>query len=234
VKRLCRDGRLARPSGAKLRPLCPGTNLAKFLHLQALSGRIYPGIIPRSGPPGGGEFGSQLRAPARKWNSVIAPAAKRRHGKARHVSAGKRVAKGESRGVCVATPSAGRKWNTRSPEPRSGGIGKPGTSVPGNELKKASPGGGLCRNPERRKKVEHAVARAAKRRNRKARHVSAGKQMWDKVESQRDGTLVATQTPEGRHTGYDFFHALRRVSNVISGGTPIRTGKPRVPSPRFT
>jgi hypothetical protein len=31
-------------------------------------------------------------------------------------------------------------------------------------------------------------------------------------------------------TGY----ALRNVSSVISGGTPIRTGKPNVPSPRFT
>lgn len=28
--------------------------------------------------------------------------------------------------------------------------------------------------------------------------------------------------------------ALRRVSSVISGGTPIRTGKPKVPKPRFT
>ena len=29
-------------------------------------------------------------------------------------------------------------------------------------------------------------------------------------------------------------YALRNVSSVISGGTPIRTGKPNVPSPRFT
>src|SRR5208283_5768237 len=29
-------------------------------------------------------------------------------------------------------------------------------------------------------------------------------------------------------------YARRKVSNVISGGTPIRTGKPRVPRPRFT
>jgi hypothetical protein len=29
-------------------------------------------------------------------------------------------------------------------------------------------------------------------------------------------------------------YAFRNVSNVISGGTPIRTGKPNVPSPRFT
>jgi hypothetical protein len=29
-------------------------------------------------------------------------------------------------------------------------------------------------------------------------------------------------------------YALRRVNKVISGGTPIRTGNPNVPSPRFT
>jgi hypothetical protein len=29
-------------------------------------------------------------------------------------------------------------------------------------------------------------------------------------------------------------HAARRINNVISGGTPIRTGMPNVPSPRFT
>jgi len=32
----CGDGRLARPSGANLRPHCPTTNPAKFLHLQVL------------------------------------------------------------------------------------------------------------------------------------------------------------------------------------------------------
>ncbi|HEX7425374.1 MAG TPA: hypothetical protein VF311_16020, partial [Terriglobales bacterium] len=52
----------------------------------------------------------------------------------------------------------------------------------------------LCHNSERSKKVEHAIAPAAKRRHVKARHVSAGKQKWNKVESRRDGTLVATQT----------------------------------------
>ena len=52
----------------------------------------------------------------------------------------------------------------------------------------------LCRNPEDSKRVEHATTPAAKRRHRKARHVSAGKQMWNKVESRRDGTVVATQT----------------------------------------
>src|SRR5450759_2922555 len=50
----CGDGRPARPSGAKLRPLCPGTNVAKFLHLQALSSRFYWKIIPCSGPPRSG------------------------------------------------------------------------------------------------------------------------------------------------------------------------------------
>src|SRR5216684_499375 len=34
----------------------------------------------------------------------------------------------------------------------------------------------LCRNPEDSKKVEHATTPAAKRRQRKARHVSAGKE----------------------------------------------------------
>jgi len=29
-------------------------------------------------------------------------------------------------------------------------------------------------------------------------------------------------------------YALRSVSSEISGGTPIRTGKPNVPRPRFT
>jgi hypothetical protein len=30
------------------------------------------------------------------------------------------------------------------------------------------------------------------------------------------------------------FYALRNVSSVISGGTPMRTGNPKVPKPRFT
>src|SRR5216684_7281445 len=47
----------------------------------------------------------------------------------------------------------------------------------------------LCRNPEDSKKVKHAIAPAAKRRQRKARHVSAGK------ESEQG------RVPEGRHTG---------------------------------
>src|SRR5450759_3830486 len=132
----CGDGRPARPSGAKLRPVCPRTNVAKFLHLQALSSRIYWKIIPCSGPSTGERVWVTTLSPARKWNSVIAPAAKRRNREARHVSAGKRV---------------------------------------GNR-----------------------------------------------------------RVPEGRHTGYDFFHALRSVNSVISGGTPSRTGKPRVPRPQFT
>jgi hypothetical protein len=37
----CGDGRLARPSGAKLRRLCPAINLSKFLHLQVL---MWPGL----------------------------------------------------------------------------------------------------------------------------------------------------------------------------------------------
>jgi hypothetical protein len=39
---LCGDGRPARPSGAKLRRLCPTTNLAKFLHLQVL---MWPDLL---------------------------------------------------------------------------------------------------------------------------------------------------------------------------------------------
>ena len=38
----CGDGRLARPSGAKLRPHCPTTNPAKFLHLQVLMWQDLP------------------------------------------------------------------------------------------------------------------------------------------------------------------------------------------------
>src|SRR5208337_1765802 len=52
----------------------------------------------------------------------------------------------------------------------------------------------LCRNSECRKKVEQGTAPAAKRRHGKARHGSAGKQKWNKVESRRDDTPVATQT----------------------------------------
>src|SRR6266851_5594269 len=39
----------------------------------------------------------------------------------------------------------------------------------------------LCRNPEDSKKVEHATTPAAKRRHRKARHVSAGKESGTKA-----------------------------------------------------
>ena len=38
----CGDGRLARPSGAKLRPHCLTTNPAKFLHLQVLMWQDLP------------------------------------------------------------------------------------------------------------------------------------------------------------------------------------------------
>src|SRR5436309_2998784 len=34
--------------------------------------------------------------------------------------------------------------------------------------------------------------------------------------------------------GRPWVQARRSVSNVISGGTPMRTGMPKVPSPRFT
>ena len=50
---LCGDGRLARPSGAKLDPLCPTSNLAKFLHLQVL---MWPDLLENyttSRPPWG-------------------------------------------------------------------------------------------------------------------------------------------------------------------------------------
>jgi len=43
-------------------------------------------------------------------------------------------------------------------------------------------------------------------------------------------TLIYFIRTEGSAAG----SAVRSVSSVISGGTPIRTGKPNVPSPRFT
>src|ERR1700687_3808071 len=63
----------------------------------------------------------------------------------------------------------------------------------------------LCDNSERSKKVEHTIAPAAERRHVTARHVSAGKQWWNKVESRRDGTRVATQTrkPHEDQSGMD-------------------------------
>jgi len=48
------------------------------------------------------------------------------------------------------------------------------------------------------KKVERVVAPAAKRQHRKARHVSAGKQKWNKVASRRDGIPVATRSRDAR------------------------------------
>ena len=45
--------------------------------------------------------------------------------------------------------------------------------------------------PERSKKVAKLSFQPTKRRQVKARRVSAGKQKWNKVESRRDGTLVA-------------------------------------------
>jgi len=76
----------------------------------------------------------------------------------------------------------------------------------------------LCHNPKPREKVERVVAPAAKRQHRKARHVSAGKQKWNKVESRRDGIPVATQTRDARpstsHTLKRYPHSqLRRERN---------------------
>jgi hypothetical protein len=90
----------------------------------------------------------------------------------------------------------------------------------------------LCHNSERSKKVERAIAPAAKRRHGKARHVSAGKQSWNKVGSRRDGTLVATQTrpPQGeplREPQIVQFAISQRRKGVR------RVGNPPFPSSRF-
>ena len=119
---LCGDGRLARPSGAKLPPLCPTTNLAKFLHLQVL---MWPDLLENyttSRPPRG----------------------------------------------------AGDGWLFRL-------------------------------------RMGFLWAGAAVRRSRSRR------------------AILMASAAEGPAD-----YALRNVSSVISGGTPIRTGKPNVPSPRFT
>ena len=48
----------------------------------------------------------------------------------------------------------------------------------------------------------------------------------------RAGTRGRNMADYGRETKP--FYAERRVSKVISGGTPNRTGNPNVPSPRLT
>src|SRR6266849_1796464 len=70
----------------------------------------------------------------------------------------------------------------------------------------------LCRNPEDSKKVEHATTPAAKRRHRKARHVSAGKE---------SGT---TSRPGG--TAHWLRHRLVLARPAASRG---RVGTPRAP-----
>jgi hypothetical protein len=49
----------------------------------------------------------------------------------------------------------------------------------------------------------------------------------------RQNSSTAINTGINETTG-PHCYARRNVSSVISGGTPIRTGKPKVPSPRFT
>jgi len=48
------------------------------------------------------------------------------------------------------------------------------------------------------------------------------------------GGVGGTQDGFGGATICYIFQAARSVSSVISGGTPIRTGIPKVPRPRFT
>src|SRR5712692_7976827 len=73
--------------------------------------------------------------------------------------------------------------------------GEPGVPAPAAWARLPS----LCHNPERLKKVEHPIAPAAKRRHRKARHVSAGRQKGNAQESCQERHRVPTHTRPSLH-----------------------------------
>jgi hypothetical protein len=75
-----------------------------------------------------------------------------------------------------------------------------------------------AKQSEKAEKREPTTLQPAKRPKTKVGRASVGSS------SREDRVPGGTARP----------YARRNVSSVISGGTPIRTGKPNVPSPRFT